>query len=262
MSALPSSDRHYDLGKWPAFQVYGPKVTIAQAHEFISRTDRNAIPNWGTVYATNNSVYNKKLLHVFAGEMANTYTYAIPVDDNNVLKETNRFEDAYAKAVNFIELKHLPSNWIASTNLLGPHGIVAPDGAVNLSSFFGTWPLLQDIEDDLHTVVREFPWLAFTLLLWADGEVDRGLPPTYGWYVGRGSVMRLSSVPSDVPEKKSTSQQTKEFVSSLHDGTRREYTWEPEVLRQIFAAHIDKGISAGLVAVKKWREEHAYATPG
>lgn len=172
---------HEINSKWPPVRVTGPKVTEAQALDYILRTDANLV---SAEYACNDRAFCSEL----DAYIGNPFKDAM---------DARRWEwkEVHARALGHLRLDHFGSNWVASSYIGGPNGLVSPQGDVRIAKNFGKWPSVAQIEDDLTVLAKAFPWLACSVWLWdnPDEEIPWGSDPTHAWDVGAGAWARVAT---------------------------------------------------------------------
>jgi hypothetical protein len=128
--------------------------------------------------------------------------------------------------------------WVCSSYVYGPDGPVSPSGKVSLSKNFGKYPDIEEIEEDLSKLAKEFSWLEFQLFLWDSCDeseaVDRGDLPDFGWELKDGSFNRILDI--DVFHKFEMPDSPKMSLNFLN--TDNETTWSIESLKRIFKDRI------------------------
>lgn len=163
---MPGPD-HEITNKWPHVVLIGPRVSEARALQYIARTDHTL--RWPE-YAGNDHAFRERVCQLLGYRAAS---------------------ERQLEEMHHVSLGHLQSDWIASSYIHGPHGPVHPDGTVHMERNFGKWPNVGEIEGELSTVAREFPWLEFNLYLWDNPEEERRGDPDISWRLVMGTWWRV-----------------------------------------------------------------------
>lgn len=157
---------HVITNKWPRVVLIGPRVSETRALQYIARTDCTL--RWPG-YAGNDHAFRERVCELLGYKAAS--------------------EEQLAE-MRHVSLGHLQSDWIACSYIHGPHGPVHPNGTVHMEKNFGKWPSVEEIEGELATVAREFPWLEFNLYLWDNPEEERRGDPDISWRLVSGTWWR------------------------------------------------------------------------
>lgn len=215
--------------KWAPVLVYGPKVSVENALEFIRRTDYSLVE---PKYSCNDRAFEEELQELLGtSDIDNLENF------NEVWKKNQVFQEAFGH----IPLSHLSSNWVACSYIFGPHGPVHPDGTVYMTRNFGKWPSIEEVETELDKL-REFNWLTLNVYLWDNYEEKYEGDPTYGWKLSNGYWQRITEMPNLSPEKEDIGKVTEKLVASLTFGRARdrECTWSVAQIKEMWGDKISE----------------------
>lgn len=155
--------------KWPAARLLGPPVSIVEHREYVLKTDTSFV---GEGF-TNNRQFEREL-NSFLG-----------LDDERSSSDNwdrhYRRKVIFAEELGHIPLNYLGSNWISSSYIGGPHGVIAPSGIVQTARNFGKYPSVAEIESDLSTLSTNFPDLELILCVWGHTEESDDGYPSHTW---------------------------------------------------------------------------------
>lgn len=210
-----------DIGcKWAPYLIYGPSVQVADALEFIRRTDRALIhPD----FACN------------ARRFCNQLKTLINAPGDNG-RETWEWISRFEKAFGCVELEHFQSSWVASSWIGGPSGPVSPAGKVHKVANFGKWPSVSEIEADLDKL-REFTWLTMSVYVWDSSQEEAVGDPDFGWKLANGAWERTTDLPTE--ERREGDLISMVRAIAFMPSEARECTWSIDQIRDMWGAQIE-----------------------
>ena len=217
------------------------KLEESQAAEIIRRTDQF----YCKLYSGNNHEFNRKLYKLSG----------IPADYEGIEKEhsccdmdirwmkgkdwNEQYEtwEKWKKSWGCIDLHHLCNNWISSANLYGPCGWMSPDGEVGGYFSTGRYPSVEEVEEDLMKIAKEFPFLEFTAYM-IDEIYDDKVDVDAEWKVSSGKVELIREDFSVDDVSHSGIQDTAKYKKHLSEAPDFENWWTLDELKELWKGHL------------------------
>lgn len=162
------------LPKWPAFTVYGKRVTAEQAMEIIIRTDYV----FGYI-SCNDRDWIRQIARVIG----------LPLTDD-FLGYDDKALRAFAEKIGHISTEYTSNHRVMSSYIGGPHGWIDWSGNVFCNSYnIGKWPSVEEVFNEWSKIAEAFPYLELTNQLFS-GEAgsDEEIHPVVEFEVKGGKV--------------------------------------------------------------------------
>jgi len=183
------------LPKWPQCIITGKPVAPEQAQEIIRRTDQF----FGAGGGGNARQQNRKIRQILG--MPEDPWDTPQGTERGVIRELYQRIDAWKKSWGYIETDYIHNTWIASAYVGGPYGWCHPDGQIGYIDNIGKWPSVEEVCQDLSTLLEAFPYLELGVTL-LDGEIceDDEKQALVSLRIGNGCVELFDPEDVDVHE--------------------------------------------------------------
>ena len=218
------------------------KIEESQAAEIIRRTDQV----YCKLYTGNNHEFNRELYRISG----------IPADFETIKKNhsccdmdirwmagSDWFEqyqtwEKWKKSWGCLNLHHLCNDWISSCHLEGPSGWMSPNGEVGGYFSTGRYPSIEEVEEDLNEIAREFPFLEFTAYM-VDEVHKNKIDVDAEWKVEKGKVTLVREDYSvDDIMFSGIQSNTKEFIKHLEEAPNPENWWTLDELKELWKSKL------------------------
>lgn len=182
----PEQLRAVALPKWPMMYTTGIPMQPEQAWEIIRRTD------YFFYYGGSHSQPGQ-----FEYDLAKLLGMPLDRDDLYTLDQEARHaayneqrqqREAFWERWGLISLAYLPTGWVSSSYVYGPHGWVHPDGQVGYLDNVGKWPSVAEIEEEWQTLATAFPFIEVGVTLMSGEHNEENIHPMVSLYVKEGKV--------------------------------------------------------------------------
>lgn len=172
-----------NLPKWPAMVVVGNTITREQAAEILIRT--NSFPP-----SINDDEWSAQIHEAFG----------IPLDDGTYSQPRWDAWDAMCRTFAILPIDYLHNSRIASAYVGGPHGWCDWNGTIFTNSYnIGKYPSVEDVRDEWKLILKAFPFLNLTCVLFDRETCETGGVPIVSYTVRNKRVTVTLSPKFTIP---------------------------------------------------------------
>lgn len=167
------------LPKWPKMKLTGIPVSIEQAKDIISRTDKFII-DMSKDAGGNNREWNK-----WANETLH-FTKLIELQKFDTWYQYDLLKAHLQEKLNLVETWFVKNDWLSSNYVFGPNGWCSPTGKIAFNDTIGPNPSVRDIFDDFVNIAKAFPYTEMTATIYE--EYDDSIENIVTFVIKNGNV--------------------------------------------------------------------------
>lgn len=166
------------LSKWPLMHVWGTPVSQEQAKEIILKTDR-FFHELCTSYGGNNHLWNAWAREQLGIGPIQKRLEAVQRQRGWEVARARQHDvqERFCLLLGAVPSSYVTNDWASSCYILGPHGWMHPNGALQFSDSIGKYPEVPEVLQEWGALAKAFPYLDLTATL--VNEDIEGEPPRY-----------------------------------------------------------------------------------
>ena len=177
--------------KWPCCIITGEPITHEQAMQIIWRTD-STMDAWSMNWKGNDQDWSEWFCKIMKAPKRSNYKGLEGDAFREAINKQGELCEHFNSLLGHIDLEYLCNDQINSSYIYGPNGWCHPDGYIGYSDNIGKWPSIEEVYQELQTIVKAFPFLIMSVTI-MDGENGYYEDSVISYEVSNGEVKILDT---------------------------------------------------------------------